>query len=807
MARPLPPDGRARPILARGELLATDIERGGRGATPWHPRTTEEAAESLAPQALAVAREIEEMPEPLRASHVIIEAKIFPNYLAGSHYPDDLLRAVNLYSVGTRQSRGTYRTRSKSRENEPTKTYLLAGPDESVQALASLIAAGPSVDRRGMGIWEDIRELDTIALPSLQEVLRGTPPDAGEGELVTWEAVLTQLGSSTEDRSRLSEEALEKFVANVESFGGEVEREYIRRLDGLTFIPLALTTVDAPDVARFNALRVMRPMPRVKDLEVMVRGADFSPFPIAPVSAGSTPPLPLTREKVAVFDAGIELGDSWVSPYVRAHDLSSVAPLDQGIRHGTIVTNAVLYGYDAVAAEQPRPLVTVDHYRILPAPPVGTTDTQFYWMLDRIVERTVADGHTIVNLSLGPPKSVDEDSEPHRWTAELDALAHDKGILFISAVGNNGRRAENRVQVPGDMANGLSVGACTSRDEGRPLQRASYSAIGPGRPGQRVVPVGVGFGGSSADAEPFRGRGPHGVFIEDQGTSFATPLATHGIGGLRAILGSANGSRQAGVQRPDTLRAYAAHFAHGRVVTNQDERDVGYGRLRESYADVWDCGQSAVTVEYNLLLKRNQLIAVQFPVPAGIRSDAMLDIIFTVCYTSRVQPAHAADYARAGLDMTFRPHDRMFCISDPATKKVLIPKIDVQSESAMVVKLLATGARLSEHPVSRSGWRRSKWEGDQRGSGKWDTLVRSELRVRSKDLHAPRLDIEYLFRDGARLVRDRVPDLAVTLLVTVRAPQDVALYDRVLQELPVLVPVVPIVVVPRVQVRGPASGR
>ena len=149
--------------------------------------------------------------------------------------------------------------------------------------------------------------------------------------------------------------------------------------------------------------------------------------------------------------------------------------------------------------------------------------------------------------------------------------------------------------------------------------------------------------------------------------------------------------------------------------------------------------------------------------------------------------------------MTFRPHDRIHSVSDSETGKVLVAKIDVQKESAKVAKLLAAGKKLSEHPVSRPRPRRSKWEGDQRDAGKWETLVRSGLRVRSKDLHAPRLDIEYVARDGARLIRDQVPDLPVTVLVTIRAPKGIAIYDHVRQQLPVLVPVAPVVVLPRVQ--------
>src|SRR5207244_1468831 len=185
-------------------------ERSGSGAPPWHPRSYEDAAQALAPQAARVVDEIAELDVVLRGPHVVVEAKVLPNYLAGSHYPDDLLRSLELYTVGTRQSRGTYRTRKQLRENVPTKTYLIAGSDDSFRELARLIDDDP--ERYPRSIWDEIREFDTIALPSVDVVLRGTHPDAGDGELVTWEAVLNPLGLSGHDRRLFGDEVLEKFI-------------------------------------------------------------------------------------------------------------------------------------------------------------------------------------------------------------------------------------------------------------------------------------------------------------------------------------------------------------------------------------------------------------------------------------------------------------------------------------------------------------------------------------------------------------------------------------------------------------------
>lgn len=827
------PDGRPRPLLGGGERLAHKVTRAPGGAPGWNPRSFDEAAALLAPKARRVAEEVRQLPEPLRATHVVIEAKVLPNYLAGSHYPDTLLRTASLYPVGTRQSRGTYYTPKRPpRENEPTKTYLLAGDDDAVDRLADLIDRGPTAGLTQL--WKDIRELDEIQLPQPETVLRGIPEDTGAGEIVTWEAVLTGLGASAGERERYTAEVLEKFIAYVETLRGEVDRAFIRRVDGLTFLPVALTAEDAPEAARFNALRTIRPMPRVRDMEILFRGADIGgvganaaaretasvaaasaaprgsqaalPAQAAPAAAGSAPvrpadtgspgsaeaadgtePIPaLTSERVAVFDGGVDMSDPMVAPYVRLHQLPGVRSVDQSVRHGTIVTNAVLYGYEAAAATPPAPLVTIDHYQVLwPPPSTGSLDTQLIWIIDEIERITVAEGHKLVNLSVGPPRCVDEDGDPDSWTARLDKLAHEHGILFTCAAGNVRTGSNNRIYVPGDMANGLAVGACVSRDPSHPVQRAGYSRVGPGRAGQRVAPMGVAFGGSKAAGDPFLGRGPGGVVSPAEGTSCATPLVTHGLAELRAIIG--------GSPRPDMLRAFAAHFAEGQPAPGQDERDIGHGRFRESYAGVWDCGPNSVTALYDLSLVRNQVVAIPFPMPTGVRDDAEIRVVWTVCYSSVVQAQHASEYTCAGLELTFRPHDRIYTLSDVSTAaRKKIKDFDIERDSEELAAYFASGqVQLSRHPVSMGGWRRSRWEGDQRDEGKWDTLVRAERVLSADKLHGPRLDIEYLAREGSRLLRANVRNLPVTVLVTLTAPADVPLYDTVRQQLPLLTTIVP----------------
>jgi hypothetical protein len=780
---PIDRDGRFRPILGKGERLAFPVDAVGGGGDAWHPRSLEGAFAALTPQVRQVAEQVAALPDRLRGPHVIIEAKLLPNYLAGSHYPQNLLDYVQLYPVGSRQSRGTYVTRKRApRENEPTKTYLLAGDDAAVRRLATVIAAGPG--NAPKGVWEDIREFDLLQLPLRDTVVRGMPEDAADGELVTWEAVINGIGTSPSERARYTEEVVEKFIQHVESLRGEVDRSFIRSVDGLTFLPVALTTSDVSEAAAFNALRAIRPMPRMRDLEVMFRSATVAPE--TPMLAAAEPPVlkPRTSERIAVFDGGVDLNDPALAPYVTLHSLTT-EQVARAIRHGTMVTSAILYGYAAVDADGAQsPVALVDHYQVIPPPKaVGVVDTEFYWVLDQIVKYSVGHDHRIVNLSLGPPRCMEEDAEPHAWTATLDEIAKQYGILFVCAVGNNGAFERNRIRVPADMANGLAVGACRSRDAAARVQRADYSALGPGRAGQRVAPLGVAFGGSLADSTPFRARGPGGRPENDEGTSFATPLVSHGIADLRAMLDS---------PRPDTLRAFAAHFVQGRPARGHDARHIGYGRLRETYADVWDCGPNAITVLYDVEMRKGELLALPLPMPGGIRPDAEVRIVFTVCYSSEVQAQHASDYTRSGLDITFRPHDQMFTAYDASTKPLKrIGTFHVERDQDALAEIAKTRPiKMSAHPLAKSGWRRSRWEGDQRDAGKWDTLVRADWPFAARELRGARVDLEYHARDGVRLMGPDAPVLPVTVLITVEGPTDVPLYDLVQPQLQSLVPLV-----------------
>lgn len=115
----------------------------------------------------------------------------------------------------------------------------------------------------------------------------------------------------------------------------------------------------------------------------------------------------------------------------------------------------------------------------------------------------------------------------HGWTSAIDDLLSSGETLAWVAVGNGGERDArlrfNRVPVPADSVNALSIGAVDSL--GAAWSRAPYRSIGPCRSPGLVKPDLVGFGGSPA--EPFWVIDPDNTnrTTSAAGTSVSSPAA------------------------------------------------------------------------------------------------------------------------------------------------------------------------------------------------------------------------------------------------------------------------------------------
>ena len=570
----------ARPLLLGGERLPVEVDRGGGGGDKFQPFTPAQAYGRLRPQIDVLQRAVRQLDARYRGHRVIVEAQLLSNYLAGTHFPKELVRQADLEFVGTRNAMGSWITRTGT-EPRPTKTLLLSGSDDSVARLGTLI--NDHYPSEPDSLWSNIIRLDVIQLPPREHVVRRLPEHVRDGALVTWEAVLhPQSMSLRGDAQRWRQDMLAKWEALIRAVDGQINLDDCLVLDGLTFVPVALTTAMVDEVAQFNPLRCLRVMPTVRTSPPGPHRR-VTDYELAPPSPDERP---RSGERIAIFDGGIDPTCPFVSPYVRQVDLTDEPPVDDDVAHGAAVTTTALFGYPRRSPSVSRPYVAVDHFRVLPLPrivparagrPADDIDRHLYWLIEQIAQEVRRGDYRLVNLSIGPRAAVDEDAEPNAWTATLDLLARECNVLFVTAAGNDGERDQaaglNRVQVPADMVNGLGVGACAGRENtpnGRLLDRCAYSSRGPGRWGARVRPAGLAFGGLLPES-PFVALLPHGRVGLVEGTSFAAPLVSHSLTELIAEFGATHAT-------PAMLRAFAIHFAQRRSRRHEYD-EHGYGRF------------------------------------------------------------------------------------------------------------------------------------------------------------------------------------------------------------------------------------
>jgi subtilisin family serine protease len=744
----------SRPLLVNGEALKLDVQAPRSGGGEKHePQTVEQAQSILAPQVVAATEAVATLPQTLRASdRVYVEAKLLPNYLAASYFPTELLAHVGASPVGSRADVGLYVTKAKSVDAQ-TRRLIFTVSDGGLSELRRLITEGGR-NRTEQQAFAQIRELSEIALPRQSDVLRA--PEASEKQVDStarrvWEAVLHPRTSRLGEPIPLDEETLERWFALILDEGGEVHRDYVRRVGGLTFTPVSLDVERASSLARFNPLRVLRPMPAIRPRP------RFGTRSVQRLNSPLTNQPVLSSVSVAVFDGGVDTtrrnGSLFAIP---THDLTPEAPDQDELDHGTGVTGAVLYGLVAPGQQAPTPPLPVESYRVLPAPNIPG-DLEGYWVLDRIKEEVEAKGHRLVNLSLGPTLAVEDDMEPNRWTSELDQLAWEKDVLFVVAAGNDGDQDQvtglHRVQVPADMANGVAVGACDAPAPEKPWARASYSSMGPGRHGARVQPLGVQFGGS--DNRMFNVIRADGSFLEAAGTSFAAPVTTHALADLVTRLPRVNSS---------VLRAFTTHFAE-RPRNHVKLRDeVGYGRQPLSFDEVLDCAPNEAHVLYVDEIERGDLLGYQVPVADPATTDVQLQI--TLAYASPVDPTQPTEYTSASLELVLRPHHRIHTFTPPKGLPDKKQTLDIGGGTARA--LLAQGWTPSQEPVTKTlgAAKRGASEAQLRDSGKWETVRHYRVALKPSEVELPRLELSYVARRSGAL--DNSPTkIPFALLVSV----------------------------------------
>jgi hypothetical protein len=730
-------------VLGKAASYQEAIDRSGRPQNRDLYRTLDEARASLIPQCARIQDSIRTLPGDHRLDEVLFELQLDASYLAKSYHPTELLAAAKLKLRGTgvwRQgSRKGTATRGRTDPTEETvdsRSLFVSGTDQAVDALKAAIAT-PATPR----MESDVIGVQHIRLPSRDDRLVHSlatmpePKQAVEIVLFAWDPVRRQ-----EAVRRITDLITHGMGAGVDI----LVRSYTT---GPTFIAAVISAALVDALGRLNFLRLARVLPRV----TMTRTASGMTVQ-APVLPRVTPPLPATV--IAVFDGGVELTPH-LKPYVQAFEETTRPAIPDLVDHGTGVVSAAVYGHIAPGGHLRAPSCRVLSYRVMPD--ALSSDLELYGVIDtleRIVPRLPA-AVKVINLSIGPNGPID--AVPTRFTYAIDRLSYECDKLFVTAVGNLGRRAGlERIQAPADSVNNIAVGAYTRDPATGERISADYSCSGPGRAGCSRKPDILAFGGSAS--VPFYvldSRG--GTMTGTDGTSFAAPLVS-------AMCGNALARVDQGI----TTQAARALLLRAPLFVNGDPLRVGWGAVPESIDDLLLCTATRVSVLYEGTLTPRTSWKLPFLLPPSFDAGGDVHLSWTIVYCPDVDQAAHDEYTLAGIELQVRPHARRFMFTKRGTVQPAGP-FDLDDHKDVIKGLVADGWKRSLHPVSASN-RRLTEHTLRASEAKWDTVVRDSCGKRSSSIKESMLTISLLGR-GDWDAKDASLQARFAAVLTVDAPK------------------------------------
>lgn len=725
-------------LLGKGERLTEPVLPSGRKLDRVPPYTYAEARRRLTPMIEGAVAELARLPEAARpAGQVVSSVTLNPEYIAKSYYPEQVLKAYGLRAVGSKATRITPEKRSKDRtpEEKPTTNLFIAG---SLGSFRRLLA-----DLEGVGVADAVQQ----DLPALEQFQALDPASKIKGQIADADQQALEVVLHASE-FRADAYIITAFQAYLQQLGLEADLDHRFHAGGLCFLRMRAPSDVVPEIAKFSFLRAVRQMPRLRDF-VPLRGggANFGNAVMPNVDAVDQ------NVRVAIFDGGMPQ-NSPLAPWVTCFDPPGIgASVPAALEHGYAVTGAALFG-SLAPGEAPRPFANIDHIRVWDVNS-GSDPLELYDVLERIKNTLDSSPkYDFVNLSLGPNLPI-EDDDVHAWTAVLDEYLADGTCLATIAVGNDGEADAlaglNRVQVPADTVNGLSIGACDT--PAVQWKRAPYSSIGPGRSPGIVKPDLVGFGGCTTTPFVVLGNPATTSLAPQCGTSFASPHTLRIGTGVKATFG---GSLEA-----LAIRALLIHTAEA---NGEPQQEIGWGRVRENIDDIIVCPNGAIRVVYQGELTASKYLRAEIPLPdLALRGN--VNITATCCFATEIDSAHPGSYTRSGLEIFFRPHSGNF--DEGATH----PKTNTffsQSKLYQTEDLLRTDAH------------------------KWETSLHGSVTKRASSLDRPVFDIHYLSRDEGH-VDHHTAKIKYALIITVEAPRHADLYDLVVRKYRnILEPMVPL---------------
>lgn len=719
-------------LLGKGELLTRRIEHA-----PKKPPQTKYPY-SFSAQKLRLAAMINETTEnfvdlPDAAcpnNDAVALLTLHPQFISKSAYPKHLLRELGLRHIGSRSTRVRPEkwSRKKIPENDSPCTELFIAVNRQKFGALSNYLSDLSENQDG-NLIDDFLKIESIRAISTQDVLKRYPTDK---ESIALEVIL-HAGEGDGDYY-----IRQGFLRYLNNLGIEPTSSAEFFVNGLWFLPIRAPKDVIEKLSKFSFTRAVRPMPTLRKLEGITRAKARRVPWICPTSLPTDASI-----QMAIFDGGLPANHG-LEAYVNYIDSPALAaPHDEYLQHGLAVTGAALFGAIQPSGELSKPICKIDHYRVLDEFSAASEEDDSLELYDalKIIENALSkNSYEFANFSVGPSLPI-EDHDVHAWTSVIDNLLAKGGTLATVAVGNDGHTdwlsGNARVQVPADCINALGVGAANKQS--KDWSRAEYSSIGPGRSPGLIKPDILAFGGDQIAGSPFLVCDTDGMLATTEGTSFAAPLALRMAASMQAHFGKSIS--------PLAARALLIHSADKK---GHDTREVGWGKIPETLAEIISTKDGVVRILYQGELSPGKLLRTPIPTPdepliGKVRISA------TFCFCCEVDPQDSGCYTRAGLNITFRPND----------------------------KKIKDG---SLYPASSSFFKRHDFltESELRSDAhKWESTMSMSQQKYGTSLSNPIFDVHYNAREMGGPASNLASNIPYALVISIECKGNRDLYNQV----------------------------
>ena len=730
------------PILIGGEYYTKVVEKKSPPGNKKYNKTYEESRTNLISNIEAILDSIKEMPE------IFLDEKTYcirleDGFNAKSYTPNSLIKVNNAKIVGGRKYKLT-------ECSEHTKLYFVKGREEGLENLLNTL----SNDLKITNDWENvIRSINRIDFLSESEKISSFPVDWAEGPV---EIVM---------HPEISKDEYE--LESLIEYLGIDEKEYASKKyeDGPIFCSMHCSKEQLSHISKLNYVRTIHPI-------------DFGEIEFREDSAKSiTPDLELNetpRTTIGIFDGGIHKNHPILNQYVNSYDLTGLDPVPSAVEHGTAVCSAAIFGN--IDSQILEPNVNVNLYRIHPMPRDSAYfSLELYEIINKIEETVGKDNalESIYSLSIGPRGSIIDD-EVSRFTYSLDKLSMiERYPLFCTAIGNTGNLPYpvNRIHAPGDMVNGLSVGAYEHNHLGLSTV-SNYSSHGPGREGSKIKPDVLEFGGSEKDPLFVLSKDPDRL-IGRHGTSFSAPILAGKIGKMLS---------QSDDLDAHLARALVIHTAE--KLPGFDVERIGHGICKPSSDSILsNLNNQMATVTYRGEIRPSCNLRLNILLPPTIYlKDIKLDILWTIVCLARPNPCDVDSYTGNCIEDTFYPNENFFPYYKENDKGNRIYKKALTGSDKERI-YLQEGFKKSKYPASESSSHYSDESSKRKYNYKWDTVVKKQISINARDLLNPHLVLHANTRDG-----DKTPTKYYAV-VSVKASNYPNFYSEVVSEYRQIAPI------------------